>query len=177
MEQIVSYLLNNLEIKTMPLEYDLFPDLRLYGCYTREEIFTLTGKQTANFAMKGFPAGVFELKEQNALLLFITLNKSDKDFSPTTQYNDYLINEYFFHFQSQNTDTHHNKGGKRYSEQLETGRKILMFVRQEKKDGFGNTCPFHCFGYVDFVSSYGDAPMNIKWKLREPAMPQYLKAI
>ena len=60
---------------------------------------------------------------------------------------------------------------------MKTGRKILMFVRQEKKDGFGNTCPFHCFGYVDFVNSYGDAPMNIKWKLRKPAMPQYLKAI
>ena len=177
LQQIVAYLLSNLQIKTLPLEYDIFPDLRLYGCYTREEVFTLTGKQTATFRMQGSVTGVFDLKEQNVSLLFITLNKSDKDFSPTTQYNDYLINEYFFHFQSQNTDTHQNRGGKRYTEQLKTGRKILMFVRQEKKDGFGNTCPFHCFGYVDFVSSYGDAPMNIKWKLREPAMPQYLKAM
>ena len=47
----------------------------------------------------------------------------------------------------------------------------------EKKDGFGNSCPFHRFGYVDFTNSYGDAPMNIKWELRGPAMPQYLKAI
>ena len=177
MKQIVDYLLTNLQIKTMPLEYDLFPELCLYGCYTREEIFTLTGRQTANFRMQGSVTGVFDLKENNVSLLFITLNKSDKDFSPTTQYNDYLINEHLFHFQSQNTDTHQNRGGKRYTEHMRTGRKILMFVRQEKKDGFGNTCPFHCFGYVDFVSSYGDAPMDIQWKLRKPAMPQYLKVI
>ena len=44
-------------------------------------------------------------------------------------------------------------------------------------DSYGNTSPFHCFGFVDYVSSHGDFPMNITWKLEEPAMPYYLKTI
>ena len=177
MSEIITYLLAHLEIKTTPIGADIIPGLELYGCYTREEIFTLVGRQTAERKMQGSAAGVFNLPEHNATLLFVTLNKSEKDFSPSTQYNDYLINEEYFHWQSQNTDSHNNNGGKRYTEQSQTKNKIILFVREEKKDGFGNTSPFHCFGLVDYVSSHDDFPMNVTWKLHKPAMAQYLKAI
>lgn len=175
--EIISYLLANLEIKTTPISAEIIPGLELYGCYTREEVFTLVGRQTAEVKMQGAASGVFNLPEHNATLLFVTLNKSEKDFSPSTQYNDYLINEKYFHWQSQNTDSHSNNGGKRYTEQSQTKNKIILFVREEKKDGFGNTSPFHCFGLVDYVSSHDDFPMNVKWKFHKPAMAQYLKAI
>lgn len=175
--EIVTFLLARLDIKTTPIEADLIPGLELYGCYTREEVFTLVGRQTAEVKMQGAASGVFNLPEHNATLLFVTLNKSEKDFSPSTQYNDYLINEEYFHWQSQNTDSHNNNGGRRYTEQKQTKNKIILFVRVEKKDGFGNTSPFHCFGLVDYVSSHDDFPMNVKWKLQKPAMAQYLKAI
>lgn len=175
--EIAAYLMEHLQIKTMPIGDDIMPNLELYGCYSREEIFTIVGRQTATQVMQGSVTGVFNLPEHNATLLFVTLNKSDDDFSPSTQYNDYLINENFFHWQSQNTDSHQNKGGHRYTQQSETGNKIILFVREEKRDGFGNTCAFHCFGLVDYVSSHGDLPMNITWKLQEPAMAQYQKAL
>ena len=149
----------------------------MYGCYTREDVFTLVGRQTPELKMQGAASGVFNLPEHNATLLFVTLNKSEKDFSPSTQYNDYLINENYFHWQSQNTDSHDNKGGKRYTDQMQIQNKIILFVREEKNDGFGNTSPFHCFGFVDYISSYDDFPMNVTWKLQEPAMAQYLKVI
>lgn len=176
-EEIVLYLLENLNIKTVPLGADIIPGLELYGCYTREEVFTLVGRQTADLKMQGAASGVFNLQEYNATLLFVTLNKSEKDFSPSTQYNDYLINEKYFHWQSQNTDSHTNNGGRRYTEQYRTKNKIILFVREEKKDGFGNTSPFHCFGLVEYVSSHDDYPMNVTWELKEPAMAQYLKCI
>lgn len=175
--EIISYLLSNLNLKTEPIEAGTIRGLDLYGCYTREEIFTLVGRQTADLRMQGSVGGVFNLEEHNAILLFVTLNKSDKDFSPSTQYDDYLVNEEYFHWQSQNTDSHTNKGGRRYTEQIQTKKKIILFVREEKKDGFGNTSPFHCFGLVDYVSSHEDYPMNVTWKLNKPAMAQYLKAI
>ena len=175
--EIISYLLARLDIKTTPIGAEIIPGLELYGCYTREEVFTLVGRQTAEVKMQGAASGVFNLPEHNATLLFVTLNKSEKDFSPSTQYNDYLINEEYFHWQSQNTDSHNNNGGRRYTEQAQTKNKIILFVREEKKDGFGNTSPFHCFGLVDYVSSHDDFPMNVKWKLQKPAMAQYLKAI
>lgn len=175
--EIVSYLLANLNIKTTPIGSDIIPGLELYGCYTREEIFTLVGRQTADLKMQGAASGVFNLPEHNATILFVTLNKSEKDFSPSTQYNDYLINEEFLHWQSQNTDSHTNNGGRRYTEQAKKNSKIILFVREEKKDGFGNTSPFHCFGLVNYVSSHDDFPMNVTWRLNKPAMAQYLKAI
>lgn len=175
--EITSYLLANLEIKTTPISAEFIPELELYGCYTREEVFTLVGRQTAEVKMQGAASGVFNLPEHNATLLFVTLNKSEKDFSPSTQYDDYLINEEYFHWQSQNTDSHSNNGGKRYTEQSQTKNKIILFVREEKKEVFGNTSPFHCFSLVDYVSSHDDFPMNVKWKLHKTAMAQYLKAI
>lgn len=175
--EIVTFLLAHLDIKTTPIGADIIPGLELYGCYTREEVFTLVGRQTAEVKMQGAASGVFNLPEHNATLLFVTLNKSEKDFSPSTQYNDYLINEEYFHWQSQNTDSHNNNGGRRYTNQSQTKNKIILFVREEKKYGFGNTSPFHCFGLVDYVSSHDDFPMNVKWKLQKPAMAQYLKAI
>ena len=175
--EVISYLLANLEIKTSPLEEGIIPGLELHGCYTREEIFTLAGRQTADVRMQGVASVAFNLPEYNTVLLFVTLNKSEKDFSPSTQYNDYLINENYFHWQSKNTDSHNNSGGRKYVEQSKTGINIILFVREEKKDAFGNTSPFHCFGLVDYVSSHDDFPMNVKWKLHKPAMAQYLKAI
>lgn len=175
--EIVSYLLAHLEITTTPLGADLLPCIELYGCYTREEIFTLVGRQTEEKRMSGSVSGVFNLPEYDATLLFVTLNKSDKDFSPSTQYDDYVINKDYFHWQSKNTDAHYNKGGRIYIDQPIKHNKIILFVREEKRDGFGNTCPFHCFGLVDYVSSHGDCPMNITWKLEEPVMPQYLKVV
>ena len=39
--------------------------------------------------MQGSVAGVFNIEELNTELFFVTLNKSDKDFSAETMYNDY----------------------------------------------------------------------------------------
>lgn len=177
MRELVSYLLERVDIKTTPICEDIMSGLELYGCYTREEIFVFAGRQTASQRMQGSVSGVFNLPEHNAVLLFVTLNKSEKDFSPSTQYDDYLINEAYFHWQSKNTDSHSNSQGRKYVEQASNKLKFILFVREEKTDGFGNTSPFHCFGLVDYVSSHENCPMNITWHLQKPAMAQYLKVV
>ncbi len=174
--QVVNYLIEHLNIQTEPLGNEVLPGVELYGCYTREEIFTLTGRQTPTRRMQGAAAGVFNLPEYNATLLFVTLNKSDKDFSPSTQYDDYVIDETHFHWQSQNKDSHSNRGGQVYTLQPERNNKIILFVREEKTDVLG-TSPFHCFGLVNYVESWGDEPMNVKWRMVKPIMPLYLKVV
>ena len=42
-------------------------------------------------------------------VFFITLNKADKDYSPTTMYNDYSINESLFHWQKSKHDLRYGK--------------------------------------------------------------------
>jgi superfamily II DNA or RNA helicase/HKD family nuclease len=176
LNEIVDYLLDNIEIKTYSIGDGLPSALEQYGCYSRDEIFAMFGRQTAVKTMHGSVLGVFNIAELNTELFFVTLNKSDKDFSPTTQYNDYVISEHKFHWQSQNSDSHKGSG-QRFVLQKENKKKFLLFVREFKKDGFGNTCPFYCFGFVDYISSHGDFPMNIEWKVEQPIMAKFVKAV
>lgn len=176
MAELMDYLRENLEFKTYQMGDGYPMGLELYGCYTREEIFTLFGRQNGEKKMQGVAAGAFNIDELNTELFFVTLNKSDKDFSPTTQYNDYFISENRFHWQSQNTMSHSNAGN-RYVNQRSNGRRFLLFVREDKKDGFGNTSPYYCLGLVDYISSHGDFPMNIEWQMEKPALAKFVKAV
>lgn len=176
-EELTDYLVDHLEFKTYEMKDNSQPDgLELYGCYTKEEILTFYNRQTEDKKMQGTAAGVFNIEEKNTELLFVTLNKSDKDFSPTTQYNDYFISENRFHWQSQNTMSHSNKGA-RYVNQRINGRHFMLFVREAKRDGFGNTMPYYCMGLVDYIRSTGNFPMNIEWQMQEPALPKFIKAV
>lgn len=174
--ELTEYILSNLEKKTFAVGEGMPATLEQYGCYTREEVFAIFGRQTADKKMQGSVAGIFNIEELNTELFFVTLNKSDKDFSAETMYNDYVVSEYEFHWESQNTDSHAGKG-KRFVKQKENGKKFLLFVRENKKDGFGNTCPFICFGLVDYISSKGDKPMKINWQMHQPILPRFLNAV
>ena len=50
----------------------------------------------------------------NTELLFINLVKSEENFSPTTMYDDYAVNERLFHWQSQNSTGTDTPKGKAY---------------------------------------------------------------
>lgn len=178
LSEILDYLKGNLEFETQSFDSSigLNRELELYGCYTREEAFTLLGVQTPEKRMQGSPAGVYSINDLNLDIFFVTLNKSDKDFSPSTQYEDYFISKKKFHWQSQNNENHTNRGA-RYVNQQTSGRRFLLFVRENKKDGFGNTCPYYCLGFLKYVSSTDDNPMSINWDMESEALPEFVKAI
>ncbi len=176
LQELTDYLLANIETKTFSVGEGLPIALEQYGCYTREEIFAIFGRQTADRKMQGCVSGAFNIEELNTELFFVTLNKSDKDFSPSTMYDDYVVNENQFHWKSLNTDTHQGRG-RRFVEQAKNKKKFLLFVREYKRDGFGNTCPFYCFGLVDYISSRDDKPMSIDWRMHQPILPQFIKAV
>ena len=175
-KELVDYLLSTLETKTYAVGEGMPMALEQYGCYTREEVFAIFGRQTSDRKMQGSVAGVFNIEELNTELFFVTLNKSDKDFSATTMYDDYVVSEQQFHWKSQNTDTHQDRG-RRFVEQAQNKKKFVLFVRENKKDGFGNTCPFYCFGLVDYISSRDDKPMSIDWRMHHPILPQFINAV
>ena len=174
--ELTDYLLSNLEIKTFSVGEGMPEALEQYGVYTREEIFAIFGRQTADRKMQGSVAGVFNIEEMNTEIFFVTLNKSDKDFSAETMYNDYVVSENEFRWESQNTDSHQGRG-QRFVEQKQNGKKFLLFVRENKKDGYGNTCPFYCFGLVDYICSKEDKPMKINWQMHKPILPRFLSAV
>mgnify|MGYP000155178243 CR=1 FL=1 len=77
--------------------------------------------------------GVKWLPEKQLDVFFVTLNKADKDYSPTTMYKDYSINESLFHWQSQSTTAENSATGQRYIHHREKGSRVLLFVREFKQ--------------------------------------------
>jgi len=119
--------------------------------------------------------GVIWLKDKGIDVFLLTLNKADKDYSPTTMYNDYSINEELFHWQSQSTTSETSPTGQRYIHHKEKGSKVLLFVREFKNDSFGNVSPYTFLGEATYVSHTGSKPMNITWRLEKPIPARFLK--
>jgi hypothetical protein len=113
-----------------------------------------------------FREGVLYLEHLNVDAFFITLKKSEADYSPSTMYADYPISRELFHWETQSTTSVSSKTGRRY---LSGSSTVLLFVRQEQKDDFG-TSPYLFLGPATYVSHTGDRPIAITWRLAT-AMP------
>ena len=146
--------------------------LKVHARYTRDQIlaaFSLSTFQKKSHSREG----VVENSTLNTELLFINLIKSEEVFSPSTMYDDYAINEYLFHWQSQNSAGIETPKGLSYINQEKNKKKILLFVREKSKDEFGNTMGYVFIGEGKLNSYSGSKPMNIKWDLTNP-IPHYL---
>lgn len=120
--------------------------------------------------------GVKWLPEKQLDVFFVTLNKADKDYSPTTMYKDYSINESLFHWQSQSTTAADSPTGQRYIHHRERGSKVLLFVREFKTDRISGGAEAYTFlGTANYVKHEGSRPMNITWKLDRPIPAKFLK--
>jgi len=54
------------------------------------------------------------------------------------------------------------------------GSNVMIFVREYKNGKLGAS-PYTFLGLADFISSEGEKPMNIVWKLRKPIPAKYIK--
>ena len=109
-------------------------------------------------------------------LFFITLNKSDEDYSPTTRYQDYPISPTLFHWESQSRTATASPTGQRYVHHAERGSKVILFVRENKRDERDVSTPYLCLGPARHVSHKSDRPMQIVWELERP-MPSEIYSL
>jgi len=155
-----------------PMPSSLNTALQIHSRYSRDQILAAFGEN--RFDKKSSSReGVLDIKRLGVELLFVTLDKSGKKFSPTTSYHDYAINEWMFHWQSQNSARPDKGKGLEYINHRKTSKKIILFIREKEKDEFGKTMGFVNIGLVDLKSHHGSKPMNITWKLHE-SLPPYL---
>lgn len=142
--------------------------LELHANYSRNDILVALG----NWSMSATPdmrEGVKYLPDINTDILLVTLNKSEKHYSPTTMYQDYAISDDLFHWQSQSTTSAESPTGQRY---LQGSSTVLLFVRENRKTDDGTAS--YCFlGPADVLSHEGSRPISIVWRLRTP-MPARL---
>lgn len=168
---LLKYNYNRIDFIDEPVDLGFDCPLDLHCSYTREQLLVAMDFMKPSIVREG----VKWLPDKNIDVFFITLNKSDKDYSPTTMYQDYSINETLFHWQSQSTTNAEGKVGQRYINHRKNGSKVLLFVREFKNDIYGNTAPYTYLGTANYVSHNGSRPMNITWKLDDPIPAKYLK--
>ena len=168
--ELLQYCYEKIDFVDYRLDLDFTCPLDLHCTYSRDQILVaLDFMSPANVR-----EGVKYLQEKKTDIFFVTLNKSEKDYSESTMYNDYSISENLFHWQSQSTTSAESPTGQRYINHRAQGNKILLFVREYKNDLLG-AAAYTFLGLADYNKHTGSRPMNIVWKLHKPIPAKYLK--
>jgi len=170
--EVTLYLLDQLDIIEKPLENDTDFPLRIHGRYNRDQILVAMQMHTWETASSN-REGIANNETLQTEALFVTLNKSEEDYSSSTMYEDYAINERIFHWQSQNASRPDRGRGLSYIQHTENGKRMLLFVREHNNDQYGTTMSYVFLGPCEYLGHTGAKPMNIKWTLHEP-IPGYL---
>lgn len=164
LETLIEIRLKSLNKTTRWFEVAEGAEIELYGCYSADEIHLLLEDKPGRWQVQGTQY----IKDKKFAMVFVTLNKSDKEYSPSTLYEDYAISQLQFHWQSMNKTQERSEDGQRIINQRQNGWKYVLFVRDSKTDEFGNTNGYYCLGMMDFHSSHGECPMNVVWNMHEP---------
>lgn len=138
--------------------------LQVHGRYQREEVLAALGYANLGRTPKSFQTGVLHVPGLDVDAFFVTLLKSEADYSPTTMYRDYPISPTLFHWESQSVTTVGSPTGQRY---ISGSSTKLIFVRQRKVDESG-TSPYLFAGPATYVSHSGERPIAFTWRLEHP---------
>ena len=143
--------------------------LRVHATYTLDEVLAAFDERNTKNGVKRIQTGVYWVKRYKTDLLFVTLEKSPSDYSPTTLYQDYPLSPSRFHWETQSNCHAGTPTGRRY---LAAGKAedqhVLLFVRQRRKDPRGVTSPYVLLGGCRPVEHRGERPMQIEWELERP---------
>ena len=170
---LLRYNLHKLDFVDEPVDLGFTHTLDLYCSYSQDQILAALGKSTVQKAYS-WREGVLFIKDEgkNTDIFINSFVKDEKDYSPTTMYEDYPISQRLFHWQSQSNASPNTGDGKRYVEG--SARNTLLFVRERRADKYG-TLPYVFLGKATFVSYEGEKPMSIVWKL-EKDIPTWVLA-
>lgn len=165
--EILSIRLNDIDFVSPVLDLGYDCPLDVHCTYSRDQLFVALGFKNPGTIREG----VKYLKDIKTDVLLVTLNKSDKEYSPSTMYDDYSISESQFCWQTQSTISDHTVTAQRY---FSGEGKILLFVRDTKKNSLGSV-PYTFLGTVHHQSHSGNRPVSIIWKLDYQIPPRYLR--
>ena len=153
-----------------------FDPLAIHAAYTRDEILVALGHWDFNHRPSQ-REGVLHLKDRKFDAFFVTLQKTEDEYSPTTMYEDYLISHDQFHWQSQSNTSEQSPTGQRYIRHRELAYTPLLFVRETKNLPSGLSAPYHFLGPCRHLSHSGSRPISIVWELEHPVPTRLLRTM
>jgi len=171
-KEVINILIEKINYVEIELSLPYVCPIKIHSRYTREQILSAFSQNSLE-KKSSSREGVLNIKDKNTELLFVTLEKTEEKYSPTTMYNDYAISDNLFHWQSQNSTKPDSPKGQSYINHEKLNKHIILFVREKNNDENKNTMTYICLGKVIYSSHYGSQPMSITWKL-EDKIPSFL---
>ncbi|MFD0716229.1 DUF3427 domain-containing protein [Paenibacillus sp. GCM10027626] len=172
--EILKYNYAHIDFVDKKNEFPYACPLDLHCHYSTDQVLAAFGVWNEEKA-PSFREGVKYLEDKGTDIFFITLNKSDKDFSPSTLYEDYAINERLFHWQTQSRISEETDTAQRYIHHKKLGNRIALFVREYKSEN-QYTASFIFLGEAEYVRHEGNKPMSFVWRLKEEMPAQFVPA-
>lgn len=140
--------------------------LKIHSSYNRSEILAALGVARLGGQMPGsFAQGVAWVDVLRTDALLITLEKNEKDFSPSIRYRDFALSPTLFHWESQSTTAEDSPTGRRYQLHAEQGSHVLLFMRRYKESDIRKSQPWMLLGPATYIGHEGSKPMAITWRL------------
>ncbi len=164
--EILDWARETTDIAGDPLHLPFPCSLELHARYGARDIQATFGKATLETAGQT-GVGVLHFPEVKAYALLVTFQKTEKEFSPSTMYDNYPISRELLHWESQSTTAQHHQDGRNLIDHLARGYTVLVFAR-DRKERNAVTAPFTCLGPVDIVRYEGERPIRFVWRLRAP---------
>lgn len=149
--------------------------LSVHCRYSSDELLAGLGQASLSTPPSLDQKGVRYVKHLKTDVLTFALQKSERDYSPTTMYRDYAISQERIHWESQSTTSVESDTGQRYLHHRELGTHVLLFARETKKDDIG-TRSFLFLGPAWYVSHQGSLPIAITWRLECPMPADFFAA-
>jgi hypothetical protein len=135
--------------------------------YSREELLSGLGSASLERVPTSDMQGVRNVPGIRSDAFTFTLHKTERNYSPTTLYRDYVMSHELVHWESQSTTSVESPTGQRYLNHRRDGTHILLFARETERDDFG-TRPFLFLGPATYVQHEGSRPIQIVWRLQHP---------
>ncbi|MEO6487131.1 MAG: DUF3427 domain-containing protein [Thermoanaerobaculia bacterium] len=165
--ELLDVLRDRTRLNSRAIDPDGVVPIHSHGTYGLYEIVAAYGLVSRG-KLRENREGVLWVEADQSDLFFITLNKSDEDYSPTTRYQDYPVSPSLFHWESQARTSTDSPTGQRYVNHLARGSRVILFVRENRRDERDVSAPYLCLGPARHVSHKSDRPMQIVWELERP---------
>ncbi|MGY4962602.1 DUF3427 domain-containing protein [Streptomyces sp. 900105245] len=168
LRQVIAHVVEQADHIPIPLSGRLSQvPLKVHSSYNRSEILAALGVARFGGQMpRSFAQGVQWIEELETDALLITLDKNEKDFSPTIRYKDYALSPTLFHWESQNATAADSPTGLRYRRHKDRDSRALLFMRRYKSTDIGKSQPWILLGPATYEGHTGSRPMAITWRLK-----------
>ncbi|QFY13167.1 DUF3427 domain-containing protein [Nonomuraea phyllanthi] len=135
--------------------------LHIHARYSKNEVLAAFGIDRPAHMREG----IKYVEEHRADLFFVTIDKAEDKYSPTTLYHDRAINEALFQWESQSTLRASAPTARRY---LSGASTVHLLIRQSKRDEGLGAPPYTYAGPMHYVSHEGERPIRFVWRLDHP---------